>query len=46
MGYWRNAHGGFTENEKERDHLEDLDVDGRKVLKWIVIKENGAVWTG
>jgi hypothetical protein len=26
----------YSENPKERDHLENLGVDGRIILKWIV----------
>jgi hypothetical protein len=29
IGYW-------WENQKERDHLEDQDVDGWTILKWIL----------
>ena len=30
----------------ERDHLEDLSVDDRIILKWILKKQNGDVeWT-
>jgi len=29
-----------------RNHLEDPDVDGRKILKWIFKKWGGAAWTG
>jgi len=34
------------ENLRERDHLEDLGVDNKIILKWIFNKWNGGVWTG
>jgi len=33
------VHTGFWwDNLRERDHLEDLDVDGRLIFKWIFRK--------
>jgi hypothetical protein len=29
----------------EINHLEELDADGRKLLKWIFEKWNGEAWT-
>jgi hypothetical protein len=33
-------------SQKERNHYEDLDLDGRKILKWLLEKEDGVVRTG
>jgi hypothetical protein len=33
-------------NMRERDHLEDLRVDGKKILSWIYRKWDGGAWTG
>jgi hypothetical protein len=33
-------------NLKERDRLEDLDLDGKVILKWILRKEDEVMWTG
>jgi len=31
---------------KEREHLQDLGVDGRIISKWILGKRGGRVYTG
>jgi hypothetical protein len=36
--------GVLWENMSERNHLEDLGVDGRVILKWVLKKQGGA-WT-
>jgi hypothetical protein len=36
----------WWENVREGDHLEDTDVDGRIILRWILRKWNVETWTG
>jgi hypothetical protein len=36
----------FVGKLRERDHLRDLGVDGRIILRWIFRKWNVGVWTG
>jgi hypothetical protein len=31
IGFWR-------ESQKERDHLEDLDIGGRIIIRWVLEK--------
>jgi hypothetical protein len=36
MGEMRNAYSTWLENLEGRDHLEDLGVDGKIILEWIL----------
>jgi hypothetical protein len=36
----------WWESQNEREHYEDLDVGGRIILKWILEKQDRAVWAG
>jgi hypothetical protein len=36
----------WLENLRERDHLDDLGLDGKTVLLQILEKSFGKVWTG
>jgi hypothetical protein len=33
-------------NLRDKDHLEDLDIDGRIILKYIFHKYDWRAWTG
>jgi hypothetical protein len=35
MGYNRNAHKVLSESLKERDILDDIELDGKKIFKLI-----------
>jgi hypothetical protein len=37
----RNAYRTFVGKSEEKNHLEDLDVDGRTILEWILNKYVG-----
>ena len=44
MGQIRNLYMVLVGKSKERDHSEDLGIDGR-ILKWILKKQNWRAWT-
>jgi hypothetical protein len=46
MGEKRKHIGCWWESQKERDHWEDQDIGGRTILKWILERQDGVVWTG
>jgi hypothetical protein len=46
MGETRNAYRILWESQKEGDHQEDQDVGGWNILKWILEREDGMIWTG
>ena len=40
------VHRGLMRKAEERHHMDDLDIDGWIILKWIFKKFNRAAWTG
>jgi hypothetical protein len=46
MGDRRGAYRILLEELRERDHLEDLGVDGMVLLKWMFKKWGGRPWDG
>jgi hypothetical protein len=46
IGETRNAYKISSEDLKRRDHSEDLDVDRKLILEWMLGKQDGKLWTG
>jgi len=46
MGERSGLYGILWRNLRERGHLEDPDVDGRIILRWIFRKWEVGAWTG
>ena len=42
----RGAYKGLSGNMRERYYLEDLGVDGRIILKWILKEHDVRAWIG
>jgi hypothetical protein len=38
--------GFWWGNLRERDHLEDPDIDERMIIRWIIRKWHVVAWTG
>jgi len=46
MGKMRNSYKILSKSLKVRDHWEDLGVDDKIILEWILGKEGRKAWTG
>jgi hypothetical protein len=46
QGEMRNRYSTLVENREGRNHLENLDVDGRIISEWVLGKYGGKMWTG
>jgi hypothetical protein len=46
MGKRRNTYKILVGNPVWRDHWEDIGVNSKMILEWILVKYGGIVWTG
>jgi hypothetical protein len=46
MGEKRNAYKILLRKPEGSGHYEDLEVSERIILKWMLEKQDGVVWTG
>jgi hypothetical protein len=46
MGEMRNVRNILFGNLKGKDHSEDIGIDGSIILKWVLGKYGGNLWTG
>jgi len=46
VGERRGVYGVLVGNPEEKDHLENLGVDGRIILRWIFRKRDVGAWIG
>jgi hypothetical protein len=46
MGDMRNTYKILVRKSEGENHSEELDVDGKIILEWILGKQDGRVWTG
>jgi hypothetical protein len=37
--------GSWSESQEDRDYYEDLDIGGKIILRWILERQEGMVWT-
>jgi len=44
-GRVRHAYKSWSEKLMGRDHLEDLGMDGKVTLEWMLEKLGGRMWT-